>query len=118
MLTIRNEQMTVIATAAWRMFEDRLVRRFETELPRRFGELGEPEVRKITGQSIESGRRYAFSSEADIGELARLAVEYAPDLHDAPGWGWARELLGQRGLSSSNRIAILAYRMRTPQAEI
>jgi hypothetical protein len=118
MLTIRNEQMAVIRAAAWRMFEDRLVRRFEAELPRRFGELGELEVRKIAGQSIESGRRYAFSSEADITELARLAVEHAPDLHEAPGWAWARELLGQMGLSSSNRIAILAYRMTPQRAEI
>jgi hypothetical protein len=117
MLTIRDEQMTTLKRAAWLSFQEKMVRRFETQLPRRFTQLGEPEVRRIAGKSIEKGIQYDFSSQDDIVRLAELMVESAPDLDTAPRFAWARELLGQRDLSSRNRLAILAYRMGGPTPE-
>lgn len=111
MLTLRKEQMAALEAVAWRNFQEIMVRRFELKLPRRFEELGEPEVRRIAAKSIRKGIQYAFENRDDVTRLAELMIEFAPDFDDDPRYAWARELIEQTAVPSSHRMALLVYRM-------
>ena len=115
MLTIRREQLEVLSAYMRQSFEDRMVRHLAQSFPTQFKKLAsgsdEP-VRLLIRQGVDRAAGYQITSERDVGRFIEVMVAVHPQFETMQEMNWARQILGEKVLTSRARMDLIYQRLR------
>jgi hypothetical protein len=85
MLTIRKEQVAVLAAEEMKKFEDRLLVHVKKCFSEQFEAEGEAKIRKTVQYGVQRAAAHRFSSERDICKYIDLMLAFGSDF-DRSSW--------------------------------
>ena len=122
MLTIRKEQMEILAAASERCFENRLLAELEILFPNETARLsehanGREHLRSFTRQGFDRAAQFGIENEDDYAVFVALMLfNQRPDLNDkrerAELLTWSRALLGRLTTPGHVKMALIEYRLQ------
>lgn len=101
MLTIRREQMDLLARSSREEFEQRLLNHFARFYPHEVGQLGREQFLKLIRLGISRAPAYGFTEQREVGLFINLMLMLGCDFGRDPQLPWARELLHDDSLDDS-----------------
>lgn len=104
MLTIRSEQMQVLATAS---FEAWLLRHAQRHFADMCMELGPTGTRDLIRQAVGRARWYGLDAGPDICQFVDLALTFGSDFDQREAW--AAGILARAGRQASSLTVALLY---------
>ncbi len=121
-MNIRPEQMTQLAQAAERDFQQRMGSHLREFFPEQYAGLGEAAVREAVQEAIQKARSYQILAERDICKYADVMSAFGRDFDRNAALGWASSILNDPALRDAgarvNRLADEALgRARALEAE-
>jgi len=108
-MNIRPEQMTQLAQAAERDFQQRMGSHLREFFPEQYAGLGEQALRGAVEQAIQKARSYEILAERDICKYADVMSAFGRDFDRDAALGWASSILNDPALrdptAKVNRLA-------------
>ncbi|MCP5157874.1 MAG: hypothetical protein H6975_00445 [Gammaproteobacteria bacterium] len=122
MLTIRKEQMEILAAASGRHFENRLLAELEILFPEETARIsehadGRENLRRFIRQGFDRAASYGIENEDDYTVFVALMLfNRRPDLNDgrqrAELLTWSRVLLERPTTPGHVKMALIEYRLQ------
>jgi hypothetical protein len=111
MLHIRPDQMALFEDLRRRQFENNLLVQLESDFPSAYDRLGEPGVRRLIVQAIQTGKANGVLSEGGVSAMAGLMMVYGTSFERSPDREWALGVLQHPRLPEQLKIQFLLERM-------
>lgn len=122
MLTIRKEQMEVLAAASERCFENRLLVELESLLPDETARIsahpdGHDNLRRFARKGFDRAAAYGIENEDDYAVFVALMLfNQRPDLNEGRARAelltWSRALLERPASPGHVKMALIEYRLQ------
>jgi hypothetical protein len=107
MLTIRREQMRILAAPSFERFVRRGLTLVETHFGDQFASLGEAAVRDAVLYAVERAERHGLTTDQDVLSYLTLMFVFGRDFDRDPRLAWASEALQAPGRSAAFRMSRL-----------
>ncbi len=107
MLTIRKEQMAVLASIMAERFRVKLMKRLRAELPAETKPLSDQHLRGMIDEGMVRARRYDVTTERDITLFVFLMVTHSPRFEEASAMAWARKILLNKELDGEAKMSLI-----------
>lgn len=122
MLTIRKEQMEILATASGRGFENRLLAELEILFPNETARIsehvdGRENLRRFVRKGFDRAAAYGVENEDDHAVfIALMLFNQRPDLNEGRARAelltWSRALLERPTTPGHVKMALIEYRLQ------
>ncbi len=93
MLTIRNEQMSVLRKYMLKQFENRALKHLTEKLPNECNMLGGESVRETIREGIERSKAYGVVTEYDVRRYLEWMIILGPEFDTDAKTAWAGGIL-------------------------
>jgi hypothetical protein len=107
MLTIRKEQMEVLARSLLDAFEAGALAHVRGLFPEDCAKLTEEQLRELVHEGIARGRSYGLTGKRDLLTFIEHMFILGPDFDCAAEYVWARDLLTNRDFASATKADLL-----------
>lgn len=104
MLTIRAEQMRVLAAPSLARFEERMVRHVNRHFAEACARMGPDEVRDVVAYGCDRALDHGFATEKDLMRYLNLMFTFGPTFDRHPDHAWAAAILSDAGPDRMARL--------------
>jgi hypothetical protein len=111
MLTIREEQMSVLRMAAYDFYVDRMVRQIAVDYPAQFHRMGADAAREFVIRAIQNGSRNHVETEGGVAILIQLMIEFGERFENSPDKAWALDMLSHSTMPAQLKLKLMRERM-------
>ena len=110
MLKIRKKQNNVLAKAAVKRFEDRVLVHLKKFWPDECKELTEKGVRESIRTGIENAKKYGIETEYDVARYIDLMYTLSSDFDSNTEISWPSEILNDTDMNARKKMDTLYER--------
>src|ERR1022692_1361583 len=104
-MIIRHEQMRALEDASWRGFEDRMIERVRTYVPKPAEQLGEAQLRVLIRYAVTRAERHVLTHERSIALYLDLMFVLGSNFDEDSLIPWAAAILADHSLpTQADRI--------------
>ncbi len=124
MLTIRNEQMTVLGAYMRQSFEERMLKNISANFPRKYQAMLDPQrgdanIRRLIQEGMTLAAGFGIKDRKDVAGFVHLMVGVAPDFLNQPHMKWVATILNSKAIPNRSRMAVVFQQLpeRHPEYE-
>ncbi len=103
-MIIRTEQLQSLSAASLENFKTRLVAHIREWFPHQYAVLGDPLTRLLVDLGVESARDRGIEGKRDICGFIDLMLIFGPDFDKDPDLPWARAILDDTNIPSTEKM--------------
>jgi hypothetical protein len=111
MLTIRQEQVEILARERRKPFVCRQLPRLRTAFPQETARLDDQSLLLSIDKDVGRAARYDVVNEHDLELFIDCTFMVGPDFDISSDSAWASEILNQPGLTGSEKMSLIHDRM-------
>jgi len=93
MFVIQHKQLTAFKGAAFKKFENEMVRHIKSFFPSHFTMIGEDEVRATIEYGYQKAKEYGFSTQRNVCLYLNTMILLGSNFNIDPQYPWAKEIL-------------------------
>jgi hypothetical protein len=104
MLTIRREQLDVLAQTRREAFIDRLVAQLRKHWTSECEALESDALHERVGDAIDRAAKYELRAEVDVARYVNVTLALGPAFDEDPCYPWARAILEEEAFTASKKV--------------